>query len=490
MHCCRVCRHGRGNRSVATLTTGPDLLVLGAGPAGVGAALSAAAAGLDTVIVDEAPCSGGQVYRALHAGLAYRAGADPGPDARIGEAQRRQLAASTVRCCFGRRVWSVSSTLRVDAIGPDGPETWQPRALVVAAGTTERVVPFLGWTTPGVMGLAAATLLLKSQHTLPGQRPIVAGSGPLLAAVAHGILKAGGEVAAIVDIAGRAEWLAALPALAPRASLVWRGLSMLRAIRARRVPIFFGHRVSGVHAADESLVVEICPVEDSARTHRIVGDALLVGHGLTPAIEVTRLLRAQHIFQRQAGGWIPEQDPFGRSSVPGLYVAGDGAGIMGADPAFLRGRLAGLAAAHDLGRLNGNAFRKASGRIRRRLRTCAPAGRAMANLMALRPAQVAAIPGETIVCRCEDVTRDELEAAITAGARDLNQLKAWTRCGMGPCQGRMCGEIAAELVARHVGGREAAGYLTGRAPLRPIGLADLTGTFTYADIPIPVSAPL
>lgn len=464
--------------------------MLGAGPAGVGAALSAAGAGLDTAIVDEAPRSGGQVYRALHSGLAYRAEADPGPDADHGETQRRALAASNVHCCFGRRVWSVSSSLRVDAIGPDGAETWTPRALVVATGTTERVVPFPGWTTPGVIGLAAATLLLKSQHTLPGQRPIIAGSGPLLAAVAHGILKAGGDVAAIVDIAGRAEWLAALPSLAQRPSLMWRGLSMMRAIRARRVPIFSGYRVSGVHPETESLVVEICPVDGRAETRRITGDVLLVGHGLTPATEVTRLLRAQHIFRRQAGGWIPEQDSFGRSSIPGLYVAGDGAGIMGADPAYLRGQLAGLAAAHDLGGLDDNAFHKISAPIGRKLRACAPAGRAMASLMALRPAEVAAIPGETIVCRCEDVTRDEIETAITAGARDLNQLKAWTRCGMGPCQGRMCGEIVAELVARHVGGREAAGYFTGRAPLRPIGLADLTGTFTYDDIPIPVSAPL
>jgi NAD(P)H-nitrite reductase large subunit len=111
-------------------------------------------------------------------------------------------------------------------------------------------------------------------------------------------------------------------------------------------------------------------------------------------------------------------------------------------------------------------------------------------MMALRPGHVAGIPAETVVCRCEDVTRADIEAAVAAGAREMNQVKAWTRCGMGPCQGRMCGEVVAELVAAHVGGREAAGSFTGRAPLRPISLGALTGEFSYSDIPIPQSAPL
>ena len=114
----------------------------------------------------------------------------------------------------------------------------------------------------------------------------------------------------------------------------------------------------------------------------------------------------------------------------------------------------------------------------------------MARLMAIRPAQVAAIPADTIVCRCEDVTRREIEAALDDGAREVNQVKAWTRCGMGPCQGRSCGDVVGEIVARRVGTRQAAGCFTGRLPLRPVSLAAVTGDYVYADIPIPKAAPL
>ena len=110
--------------------------------------------------------------------------------------------------------------------------------------------------------------------------------------------------------------------------------------------------------------------------------------------------------------------------------------------------------------------------------------------MALREGAVQAIAPETVVCRCEDVTRAEIDAAAREGATHMNQLKAWTRCGMGPCQGRTCGDVAGALLAAHAGSREAVGCFTGRAPLRPVSLAELAGDYTYADIPIPKAAPL
>ena len=115
---------------------------------------------------------------------------------------------------------------------------------------------------------------------------------------------------------------------------------------------------------------------------------------------------------------------------------------------------------------------------------------AMAGLMRFRPGMLDGIAGDTVVCRCEDVTRDEIETAIASGANEVNQLKHFTRCGMGPCQGRMCGEIAAELVAARVGSREAAGQWTARPPLRPVPLSGVLGEFRYEDIPIPEPAPL
>ena len=472
--------------------TEPDLLILGAGPAGICAALAAREAGLETVVVDANPAPGGQVYRAAPASFRIH---DHNPDRRNGERLRTALAGSGAVVASGHTVWSVGRDLRVDAVGPDGPVHWRPRALVVAAGTSERVVPFPGWTLPGVMGLAAATILLKSQAMLPGRRTVVAGCGPLLAAVAHGILKAGGEVAAVVDLASRRDWAVRLPALAARPGDLARGLGWRLRTTLARVPWRYRHGVRRAMREGDALTVEIGPVDGDGApldgpTTTLRADALVVGHGLTPATEVLRLLGARHEYRREAGGWVPVLDADQRTSVAGLYAAGDGCGVMGAAAAQQAGWLAGFTAARDLGRLAPDRYRLWTAPHRHRLARMRRAGRAMAGLLALRPGQVAAIPADTVVCRCEEITRTEIEAALACGVRDVNTLKSWTRCGMGPCQGRMCGETVAALVATRAGSRERAGIWTARVPLRPVDLAALTGEYEYADIGIPEAAPL
>ncbi|MDM0033989.1 NAD(P)/FAD-dependent oxidoreductase [Variovorax sp. J22P271] len=473
-----------------------DLLVIGAGPAGARAALRAQACGLDVLLVDENPDAGGQVWRPLPAGFARAAGVRPSTEAVQGDALRAELRGAGVRCLFGHKVWNVGSSLRTDLIGPDGVRSWQPRALLVATGTTERVVPFPGWTLPGVIGLAAATVLLKSQNMLPGRRTLVAGSGPLLLAVATGILKAGGEVAAVLDLASRGDWLRTLPSLAARPDLLWQGTRWQAALRRAGVPLRYRHGIASVEAIGDAFRIRAQPVDASgtptpgAEASVFEADAVAVGHGLVPGTDITRLLRARHRYKAARGGWIAETDAEGRTSVPGLYVAGDGAGIAGAAAAGAHGELAAAACAYDLGRLAAGDHVRSRDRLLAQWRRPARFGHAMAGLMALRAGAVAGIAPDTVVCRCEDVTRAEIDAAARDGARDLNQLKAWTRCGMGPCQGRTCGDIAGALLAAHVGGREAAGCFTGRAPLRPVSLAEVAGDYTYADIPIPKAAPL
>ena len=468
----------------------PELLVLGAGPAGVGAAVAASAAGVETVIVDRAQDAGGQVYRApLNPALTRRSEAG-------GRRLRQALGESAADVVFACNVWSVGRDFRVDAIDRNGARTWRPKSLVAAVGTTERVIPFPGWTLPGVYGLAATTLMLKSQAMLPGEDTVVAGSGPLLAAVAHGIIAGGGRVAAVIDTARRGEWLRAAPALIWRPGDLWRGLEWLRVIIGAGVPVLFGHTVSRVRDTGNGLEVVAVPVDTAGcrRTGRpvrtIQADSLSVGNGLTPATELTRLLGATHVFDATAGGWVPRLDAGQRTSVEGLYVAGDGTGITGADAAFLEGKIAGYTAALDLCRIGVREYGRLTSAPLRRLRRVARAGRRMAGLMIPRPGQIAEIDPSTIVCRCEDVTRNEIDAAINDGACDLNQLKSWTRCGMGPCQGRTCGDVVAALVAARRGGRETTGCWTPRIPLYAVNMHELVGDFDYVDISIPDAAPL
>jgi thioredoxin reductase/bacterioferritin-associated ferredoxin len=451
------------------------------------AAAEAASAGARTVLVEESPLPGGQVYRALPAGFAGPADTDR----RAGDALRAALAASGAELRTGCRVWGLgggplvpqgteASPFTLSALGADGvPFTVTARALVLCTGTHERIIPFPGWTLPGVIGLAAATILLKAQGVLPGRRVVVAGVGPLLYAVAAKILAGGGRVAAVVDAASRGEWLRALPALAARPDLLAQGLAWRAKLLAARVPVLPGAQVT---AAEGDGV--LARVRVGGRV--IEADALCIGHGLVPATEATRTYRARHEHRPADGGWVPVLDARQRTSVPLLYAAGDGAGVRGAAAAPLGGRIAARAALEDLGIAGTGAAGDAAALDRARR-----AGAAMARMMALRPALVEAIPAETAICRCEGVTRAAIDTAAAAGAATINQLKHFTRCGMGPCQGRMCGEAAGALLAaaRGVPVSEV-GFATGRIPLRPVPMEAILGAFDYADIPVPAAAPI
>jgi thioredoxin reductase len=470
-----------------------DLIVLGAGPAGTNAAVVAAGAGLKVALFDENPAAGGQVYRLPLNGSASAEAVEE----RVGHQLRENLAASAVQTFFAHQVWAATGDYRIDAIGPRGPVHCTARALIVAAGTTERVVPFEGWTTPGVIGLAAASLLLGSQQILPGRSTLIAGCGPLLAAVAARTIANGGSIAAIADLASVGEWARALPAMLGCPELLRLGIGWWCALRRARVPIFNRHTIIKVEPVGARLHATLAPCDAMGRPQvgkRVTAlvDCVVVGHGLTPATELTRLLHAAHRYSRAAGGWIPIADQDGRCSRPRLYVAGDAAGIAGAHAAATHGAAAALACALELGGADRSGLERLLKLARAQHKPAARFGRAMARLMALRAGHVDAIAPETIVCRCEDTTCAEIDAAFHAGACDLNQLKAWTRCGMGPCQGRTCGDVAGELLARRTGecSREYVGCFSARTPLRPVVIEALTGNFSYEHIPIPTAAPI
>lgn len=462
-----------------------DVAVLGGGPAGMAAATEAAARGARTVLLEESPVPGGQVYRAAPAGFAMPEDADR----RAGDTLRAALAASGAELRTGCRVWGLGggplvpagdapAPFTLSALGGDGvPFTVAARALVLCCGTHERIIPFPGWTLPGVIGLAAATILLKAQGVLPGRRVVVAGVGPWLYGVAAKVLAGGGQVAAVADAATAGEWLRALPALAARPDLLAQGAKWRARLLAARVPVL---QAAAITAAEGDGVLARVRVGDRV----IEADALCVGHGLVPATEASRTYRARHEHRPEDGGWVPVLDARQRTSVPLLYAAGDGAGVRGAAAAPASGRVAARAALQDLG-LAPAAERDAA------LLRAQRAGTAMARMMALRPALVEAIPADTIICRCEGVTRAMIDAAAAEGAATLNQLKHFTRCGMGPCQGRMCGEAAGALLAAARGVPVAeVGFATGRIPLRPVPMEAILGAFDYGDIPVPAAAPI
>ena len=365
--------------------------------------------------------------------------------------QSRRPAPAGIRALPGHLVWSVTPGFRIEAIGPAGRITVEAERLVAATGTLERHVPFPGWTLPGVTGLAAA----PNPATALSQRVVIAGSGPLLATAICRLQSHGADIVAVPTLSHDE------PRPSPTA-----------------LP---GHAVRQAAGAGLLQRVQIGPVDAEGRpcgeAWWVEADRLFVGYGLLPATDIPSLLRAPHHFDAACGGWIPLLDANGRTAIPGLYAAGGTAGIMNRHSAMSSGRRAGHAAARDAGRTV-----PPDNELPAAIPSTAPIGPG--------PGLIDAIPPETIVCPCEGTTRATIETAIADGAHEMNQVKHFTRCGMGACQGRVCAHTIAALLARHVGGLPAAGRWTMRPPLRPVPLEALLGTFAYADIPVPHPAPL
>lgn len=477
------------------------MIVIGAGPAGAAAAVAASECGLSVLVLDEAQAAGGRVYRAPDSWL-ESSGATRSMPAE-GVKLRAALATCGAELAFDHCVWHAGRLLdgagdpprfEVSAIADQRSIRAHSRALIIASGTIERFYPRPGWTLPGVIGLGAATIMVKANGVLPGKRVVVVGPGPLALWTAKLILDAGGSVAAICDPNPRRAWTRLLPAIARHAGPLARGGAWLAQLALAGVPILHGWDVRAVQGERQVERVTIGRVDEGWRPVRgseektIETDALCIGYGLAPATDLYQLLGAALRYEPIRGGWAPVLDRAQRCAVPGLYGAGDSAGVLGGAAAPPTGRIAALSAARDLGRLDDASYRHRIGIAQRTLAGVASFGSAMARLAEPRCAAAAWVPDSTIVCRCEDVRAGELRGAIAAGAQEINALKAATRCGMGPCGGRVCGEAAGALLECAGFARERSGQLTARAPLRPVPLSALTGSFDYSDIPFPRAA--
>jgi NADPH-dependent 2,4-dienoyl-CoA reductase/sulfur reductase-like enzyme len=459
---------------VEALPATVDLAIVGAGPAGLAAAATAAELGLEVLMLDENPGVGGQIYRAIAANPVQDK-ALLGADYWRGEALARAAAASAAQHAAGAIVWSVSPR---DGAGYEIGVSMAGRSRIIAArevmlatGALERPFPISGWTLPGVMSCGGAQTALKASGLVPEGRVAIAGCGPLLWLIAWQYLNAGVSIATILDTTPRANWLAALPHLPAflTSPYLAKGLKLMRAVRASvRV-------VAGIEAlrAEGTDKVETVTYTKAGREQRLAVDTLLLHQGVVPNINLSNAVGCRHAWDDTQLTWKPETDAWGATSVAGISVAGDGAGIAGAEAAAARGRIAALGAAHRLGRIDTATRDRAAAAPRATLARFAR-GRAFLDML-YRPAKAFRVPdGDTIVCRCEEVSAARIRATVPLGATGPNQMKAFLRCGMGPCQGRLCGLTVAELIAdtRGVPVRDV-GYYRLRPPVKPISLGEL-----------------
>lgn len=453
-----------------------DLVVVGAGPAGMAGAATAAECGLSVVVLDEQPEPGGQIYRAIarNAAVGGRRVDLLGPDYAKGVALARALAASGVSCRPNAEVWRVDPDGRVTFTQGGRARQVRGRRLLLAAGAMERPVPIPGWTLPGVMGAGGAQVLLKSAGLVPEGRVVLAGSGPLLLLVAQQLIDAGATVAAVLETIGFGDYLAAaarLPGALRAPEYLRKGLVMRRRIRAAEVPLVTG--VSRLAAEGDTSMSRVS-YRQGGRNRMIDADVLLLHEGVVPNVQITRQLGCAHRWVEPQRYWAPELDEWGNSSLDGVAVAGDAGGVAGAEAAAAAGRLAALEAACRLERITRTERDARARPWRRALRRHRAVRPLLDRLYRPKPERLAPPDDATVVCRCEEVTAGMVREGVALGAIGPNQLKAYTRCGMGPCQGRMCGLTAAEIIADARGvSVPAVGYYRIRPPIKPVTLGEL-----------------
>lgn len=443
-------------------------IVVGAGPAGIAAALALAEAGLRPIVIDEAARAGGQIFRRPPPGFTRPPRALYGADAAAGTRLHRAFDALGDRIDYRPEtlVWAIEPDA-VHLQGPAGRDRLERGPLLLATGATDRLLPVTGWTKPGVFSLGGSQVALKAQGVGIGRRVVFCGTGPLLYLVAYQYARAGAEVAAVLDTSTVADGIRALPLLAADPPKLARGLYYLAWLRAHRVPVHYGTRPVSVHG---EAVTGLTWRDATRRLNETACDAIALGFGLRSETQAADLAGVPFRFDAGRRQFLPEVDRDGRSAAPAVYLAGDGAAVRGAAAAETAGRLAALALSADLGHRVDPAEQD---RLRARLARFERFARGLDVAFPFPVDLLDGLADDTLLCRCEAVTVGTLRRAVAdLGPEDVNRAKAFARPGMGRCQGRLCGLATSELYARLRGlPLDQAGRLRGQAPVKPIPLS-------------------
>ncbi|MDY0831134.1 FAD/NAD(P)-dependent oxidoreductase [Pseudomonas sp. SED1] len=436
------------------------VVIVGAGPAGITAARTLLDHGVTPVLVDESLRGGGQIYRRQPANFQRSAKQLYGFEAGKATALHRTMdeLATLVDYRPETLVWNAENG-RLDMLNNGHGESIEYAQIIVATGATDRILPVPGWTLPGVYSLGAAQIALKYQGCAIGERVAFCGSGPLLYLVAYQYAKAGAKVVAVLDSAPFSAQCRALPALLGQPATLAKGLYYRTWLTAHGIPVHQGATLS--HIDGEQRVTGI-----HWDQQEIACDAVAFAHALRSETQLADLLGCEFAWNALNRAWLPQRDAAGRSSVAGVYLAGDGAGIMGADAAQMAGERAALALLEDTGVAIDSrrppVLEQQLARIQRfrhGLETAFPFPEKWA----------AGAPDELILCRCEEVSVGEVRAVVDEGHWEVNRVKAHCRVGMGRCQGRMCGLATAEIIAERSGHEiQNVGRLRGQAPIKPL----------------------
>jgi thioredoxin reductase len=445
--------------------TSYDLVVIGGGPAGIAAALTAADAGIDVCLVDSAPALGGQIWRQAES---------DGVTATVPASLRAADTHPRIHRLGETSVWHATPRDGGGATLYLSGRTLDARAVVLATGASELTLPFPGWDLPGVVTPGAAQALLKAHGVPIGRSVVVAGTGPFLWPVAAGLIRAGVRVAALVEAAPPRRAASIAAGLVRHPALVRQAAGYLRTVAASRTRVLTGRAVIAAHGTDAVGSVTVARLDAQGRPlatgrREIAADAVCVGWGFVPAVEIARMLGCAETRQATRPLSAVAVDADQATSVPGVFAAGEVTGIAGVVAAAAEGAIAGAAAARLLGAAAPNPRRE-----RRRRRSAQHAATVLDRGYPVPPRWLDWLTDDTVVCRCEEVPWRQVADTIDAGITYVRAIKGQTRCGMGWCQGRVCGPALQSAAATRAGlPVDAVGDLATRPFATPVTIAEL-----------------
>ena len=429
-----------------------NVVIIGAGPAGLSASLAAAAAGAPVLLIDSNPRLGGQYWRMsaddfqdqhnqhfdLDTGLLL-----------INAVKARK----EIEVWSGAQIWSATNkdgknTLRVIYQGKE--RIVNTENLILCTGAYDRTLPFPGWDIPGVMTPGGVQSLLKGHGVLAGKRVIVAGSGPFLLPVAAGVIKAGGSVVALLEASKSRRWLTSFFVLLENISKIKEAFYYIKTISEAKVRARFGQAVIAAHAASNGELesVDIAKIDRNFRIKKVQNikcDVAAIGWGFTADTSLAGSLGCNQLVAKDDGVvvWVDGEQ---QTSIPGVFAAGEITGIGGSDLSMAEGVIAGISAAKFVG-CNVEVLKAHRKRRAKRQRFAS----ALIRAYQIKPGWKSWLRDETIICRCEEVCLSDLKHSINElGATDSRTAKLLTRCGMGLCQGRICGRFVVDLVANEL----------------------------------------
>ena len=458
-----------------------DVAVVGAGPAGMAAAIAAAEAGARVTLIDEYGMPGGQFFKRADASFSIEPSQLSREHGR-GEELREKLSASRVSVLAHTLVWGVFDN-ELMLYGNNKSETLRTKAIVLATGAYDRPVAFPGWTLPGVMGAGGAQTLAKTQWVKAGRKILLSGSGPLLLPVARQLLLAKAEIVAVVEATTPSQWLRLASAAWGQWSRFAEAIECWRHFRKNRVPLLFGHKIARALGADKVEAAVIAKIDRNwnaiTETERILDvDAIAVGYGLLPNIELAASCGCNLYWDNSVRAWFVACDSRMATNRFNVFVAGEITGIGGSELALNEGILAGISAAESIGIISTKIADERLAMPSRRRKRLANFANVLNRSYGPRAGLWEGLESDnTTICRCEEVTRGVIASAVRNGCSSLKEVKDLTRAGMGLCQGRMCRNMVAEIIAREQQKQvEKIAFPHVRPPIKPVPIAAIVAS--------------